>query len=1128
MTGASNLKNLWISPLVLILMLLCSFAYGKVTYVDDDAVGLNDGSSWADAYPCLQNALVFTLQGDEIRVAHGIYKPDRQVVAGRDIRVVASGDRTVAFQLIGGVAIKGGYAGLSGPDPNERDISLYETILSGDLNGDDNDVNDPCDLLNEPTRAENSYNVVSGYIVNCLLDGFTISGGNANGSIGNPSESAFGGGMGIHLSSVTINNCTFKNNAARINGGAIYSDSGSGPTLNNCIFTWNYGGSIVKDGSRGTNLIGSGGMYNSNNSPTLTNCTFTENSSPMGGGMYNRNCNLTLTNCTFSGNQALKFGGGISNRDCNGTLTDCIFTANSAQSTGGGISNTLSNLTLTNCTFRENFSDGSGGAIYSSSVCNITMIDCLLRGNFANGGGAISNYCNDTTLDNCTFSENFAENNGGGIYNMSDSNSTLINCMFSGNRSEKYGGGMYNSDSNPSLISCTFSGNTAADCGGGINNSNSIAGFTNCTFAGNSAEIGNALACDSSNQEYPSILEVINCIVWDGDNQIWNNDDSIIFIECSNVQGGWPGEGGDNIDADPLFVDADGADNVTGTEDDNLRLLPGSPCIDTGENTAIPESVVMDAGGNPRIVNDTVDMGAYEFSMVVIPSEIKYGGGTGEPNDPYLIYTAEQMNTIGAEPNDWDRHFRLMADIDLKDFGGSSFNLIGSYSRPFKSVFDGNEHVISNLSYAVTGDVEPDKDDIIARFGLFRLVDDPNAVIKDLRLVNPEIRPAFTCGKRVLDVGTLVGYLGSGYVNNCRVEGGLVRGERRIGGLVGSNWGSISDCYATCTVGPAEQRSLATVNESFDRHEVFGGLVGVNVGEISHCHAVGEVSGEWTVGGLVGEAHGSISNSWSGGDVSGDLGIGGLIGTTRRSAQISHCYAKGHVSGRTSIGGLVGHSFRDSSINSCYVIGSVSAEQKAGGLVGMHEGTLSECSSNAPVSAIFDTAGGLVGLNGGTIFTSWACGDISGGSNIGGLVGENRKWSQLIKGKVFEHDGIVVNSYAKGSVYGEDDIGGLVGDNTGTILGSYSTGRVTGEENFGGLVGINGFIPVLGSFWDTETSGLETSSGGTGKTTAEMQTAGTFLEAGWNFVEEAENDTEYIWWILEGQDYPRLWWEDLE
>jgi hypothetical protein len=69
---------------------------------------------------------------------------------------------------------------------------------------------------------------------------------------------------------------------------------------------------------------------------------------------------------------------------------------------------------------------------------------------------------------------------------------------------------------------------------------------------------------------------------------------------------------------------------------------------------------------------------------------------------------------------------------------------------------------------------------------------------------------------------------------------------------------------------------------------------------------------------------------------------------------------------------------------------------------------------------------------------------------------------------------------------------------------------------------------VIYSFWDIQTSGRTSSQGGTGKTSDEMQTAGTFLEAGWDFVNETENGTEDIWWIDEGQDYPRLWWERTE
>jgi len=95
----------------------------------------------------------------------------------------------------------------------------------------------------------------------------------------------------------------------------------------------------------------------------------------------------------------------------------------------------------------------------------------------------------------------------------------------------------------------------------------------------------------------------------------------------------------------------------------------------------------------------------------------------------------------------------------------------------------------------------------------------------------------------------------------------------------------------------------------------------------------------------------------------------------------------------------------------------------------------------------------------------------------------------------------------------------------GTVTQCYSTGAVRGTGGYvGGLVG-GDWGHVTASFWDIQTSGQTTSQGGTGKTTAQMQTARTFLDAGWDFVGETANGTEDIWWILEGKDYPRLWWE---
>ena len=162
-----------------------------------------------------------------------------------------------------------------------------------------------------------------------------------------------------------------------------------------------------------------------------------------------------------------------------------------------------------------------------------------------------------------------------------------------------------------------------------------------------------------------------------------------------------------------------------------------------------------------------------------------------------------------------------------------------------------------------------------------------------------------------------------------------------------------------------------------------------------------------------------------------------------------------------------------------------------------------------------DHVGSLVGrLGNGTVTGCYARGGtISGRNDVGGLAGTNY--------------GTVTNCSSSASVSGTDlRVGGIVGRNhRSSITTSYSTGTVSGGGSVGGLVGSNYEGSITSSFWDMETSGLLTSDGGIGKTTAKMQTASTFLNVGWDFVGETANGTDDIWWILDGQDYPRLWWE---
>jgi hypothetical protein len=170
------------------------------------------------------------------------------------------------------------------------------------------------------------------------------------------------------------------------------------------------------------------------------------------------------------------------------------------------------------------------------------------------------------------------------------------------------------------------------------------------------------------------------------------------------------------------------------------------------------------------------------------------------------------------------------------------------------------------------------------------------------------------------------------------------------------------------------------------------------------------------------------------------------------------------------------------------------------------------------------SVGGLAGANNGQILGSYSVCTVNGmGAYTGGLVGNN--W------------GIISTCYSTGNISGNDDVGGFVGKiSYGNITMSYSTGKVNGNDHVGGFVGYHDFGSIAMSFWDIETSNLTNMCGGqgffasgcdnmNGRATSEMQTASTFLDTGWDFVDETANGEEDIWWIEEGQGYPRLWWE---
>jgi hypothetical protein len=219
------------------------------------------------------------------------------------------------------------------------------------------------------------------------------------------------------------------------------------------------------------------------------------------------------------------------------------------------------------------------------------------------------------------------------------------------------------------------------------------------------------------------------------------------------------------------------------------------------------------------------------------------------------------------------------------------------------------------------------------------------------------------------------------------------------------------------------------------------------------------------------------------------------------------------VTGQTYVGALVGH-MHDGSMDNCHSTGNVTGDTEVGGLIGESGGAVSNSYSTADVNGSF-VVGGLIGQNHGTVVKSYSTGRVLGDEYVGGLAG----WNQ---------EGTVSDSYSTGKVDGVSLVGGLVGSNRATISSCHSAGNVTGLEDVGGLTGRNYEGTVSDCFWDIEASGQATSTGGTGKITAEMKDIATFPGAVWDIVAVdslGERNPEYIWNIVDDESYPFLSWQ---
>ena len=379
------------------LIVLFSFAAGAQTtyYVDTNVSGgAGDGASWADAYTDLQDALGVSTSGDSIFVAAGTYKP------------TTGAFRSATFNILGGVSVYGGFAG-DEANLAARDLSAgNETILSGDLGTAIGTLGD----FDDGGYDDNTYHVVSMLNADALLDGFTVQGGNANGSFPNNvgggiyanaagilrnlivryNNSEFGGGMylrNLSIGTLTAVNCTVYGNRSNVHGGGIMLENQSSGTL------------------------------------TVTNATVYDNeASHAGGGMFLVNEStgtLTVTNATVYDNEAtsnFSNGGGMYlGNQSTGTLTaaNCTVYNNEASSSGGGmflVNESTGTLTVANATVYDNEANLLGGGMFlrNESTGTLTVANSINFGNTATSEGPdvyLSTFGTETTLSNCLLGE---------------------------------------------------------------------------------------------------------------------------------------------------------------------------------------------------------------------------------------------------------------------------------------------------------------------------------------------------------------------------------------------------------------------------------------------------------------------------------------------------------------------------------------------------------------------------------------------------------------------------------------------------------------------------------------------------------------------------------------------------
>lgn len=587
------------------LIISCTLTYSvkaqSITYVTLTGAGSQNGGSWTDAQSGAQLSAVIRALGehDQVWIAEGTYYPhptsrDSSFFVGKNVKI---------------------YGGFSGTETSiaARDWVAHPTILSGDIGI----ANDTADNSRHVLFLNNTYD-------STVIDGLTITRGNANGQYEEPPINGMGGGV--------VNYC---NNYPDL-------DARSNPRFYNCTFLKNY---AFKGG-------GAYSEYNGGvNNPHFYNCTFDNNASNNQGGAYYAEMFLspsvspTFDSCRFVNNvmdtsdAPLNSQGGV------------LFLAKYDQNA----SNYITDVTIRNCYF-ENNAARDGGVITSAQGYNIIIDNCIFKYNYAQAAAVIYGNNSNYTITNCTIDSNSADNII--FFSTSVDNGQLAvhtkryltNTSFQGNlgyytvvnQTGSPWASQHPTDSTY-ITNCLFFNNGQY----GVVRAQAFPSSSAHTFLNNvtiyddedfvyqkayDRQVLN-LANNQSGLFTPGIskMYINNSIVWYpseliGDRSIKSRTEGsaggasgMVSTEVKHTifrsgSGTWPAEagtdgGGNLINSDPLFIDTLG----------NFRVNCSSPAVNAGLDILYPTAVSeSDLDGSERLFGTAIDMGAYEQQEVLI------------------------------------------------------------------------------------------------------------------------------------------------------------------------------------------------------------------------------------------------------------------------------------------------------------------------------------------------------------------------------------------------------------------------------------------------------------------------------------------------------------------------------